>query len=373
MNKLAYRWTTPYLDEKGHKTLNETILSGQWSYGTIAKTVERKLSVMLESSSVVLTNSGTSALWIVLSKIRNPEKKQAIIIPVFGYSAAASIAISLGYEIYLADSCEDAPVIDPASISRLMDEKVAIIVGINYFGYSVDWDEVKKVSKGVTLIEDSAGSFGAAYEGKPCGTNADIAIMSFHTSKAVAAGGEGGCIIAKDDLFIKEARIIAKNGHSVGYYDAESFGMNMLMTDIAACFLENSISLYPEQWKSRKELANKLKAIFNNAGYMVPDFNRSSKSRKQNYQVYSLLLENRDEITDIMRINGFEVRPCWPHLIGDQSVFVPFIEKTDSSVDNARLFADKILSFSINPKVCDDDMITRLAKVLKTIKMEGLK
>jgi dTDP-4-amino-4,6-dideoxygalactose transaminase len=147
MNRLVYRWTSPQLSDEGRSLLDMVINSGQWSYGPIARSVEREISTQLSVPHVLLTNSGTSALWILLSMARRKDKQQAVILPAFGYSAAANIAASLGYEIYAAESREDAPVIDPRSVEKLIDDNVAFIIGINYFGYSVDWDKIPALCK----------------------------------------------------------------------------------------------------------------------------------------------------------------------------------------------------------------------------------
>ncbi len=366
MNKLVYRWTSPRLSDEGRRLLDTVIDSAQWSYGPIARLVEREIATRLNVNHALLTNSGTSALWILLSMARQKDKQQAIIIPAFGYSAAANIATSLGYEIYVAESSQDAPVVDPQSVKRLIDDKVTFIIGINYFGYSVDWNEIPK-SDNYKIIEDAAGSFGAHFQDRPSGSNAELSIVSFHTSKAAAAGGEGGCILAQDARLINSAKAIGRNGHSNGYYYSEMSGMNMLMPDVAACFLKDTIKNFEKMNKKRCRLVEQLDGILEKASVNVVHFNHSSEGRAQNHQTYAMLVDNnRDLVVELMRLGGFEARPCWPFLITEQPATKSAITKVDGSLKNAKYFADRIINIPVNP-ISADGQIERFAKALPLI------
>lgn len=359
MKKLVYRWTTPQLSEDGRKLLDTVIASGQWSYGPIARLVEREIETRLKVNHVLVTNSGTSALWILLSMARLPDKQQAIIIPAFGYSAAANIAATLGYEIYAADSCKDAPVVDPKSVERLIDDKVVFVIGINYFGYSVEWGKMPK-GKGFKTIEDAAGSFGASYQDKPSGSNAELSILSFHTSKAAAAGGEGGCVIAQDEAIIRKAKAIGRNGHIGGYYYSEMAGMNMLLTDVSACFLKDTIEHFSQLNPKRHQIIQTIDDALRAQNIDTPQFNHSGNGRIQNHQTYAALIENRDMAVELLRLNGIEARPCWPFLITEQPATQRAIKKIDGHLSNARLFASRIINIPVNPVSYDDGWIAKI-------------
>lgn len=371
MNDLVYRWTIPQLNDGGYDLLKSTIKSGQWSYGPIARQVEHELEKQVQVKHALLTNSGTSALWLLLS-LAKENKKQAVIIPAFGYSAAANVAAALGYEIYVADSCSDSPVVDPESVNRLLDDKVEYVIGINYFGYSVSWDEIPRNGT-YKIIEDAAGSFGAAYKDKPSGSYGDFAIMSFHTSKAASAGGEGGCVLSNDKDFILRAKAAGRSGHIKGYYYSEMRGMNMLMTDIAACFLKDSLHNFNKMNEKRSKVVKTLASELNKMKIEVPSFNLSSNGRTQNYQTCAILVKDRDLVVELLRLNGIESRPCWPFLINEQPATNFAVKKTDRELQNAKRFAQEIVNIPIHPDVTSRQ-IRRLVSVLaKLTEMELLK
>lgn len=360
---LIYRWADPDLSPRGGALLEKCLQSGQWSHGPIAMQAETEIACLTNSEAALLTNTGTSALWLLLKLIRTREP-QAIILPAFGYAAAANVAANLGFEIYVADTEEKAPVIDPASVSRLLDEKVTAVVGINYFGYSVEWDSMPQGT--FQLIEDAAGSFGASYNGRPAGSNANSGIFSFHTTKAVSAAGEGGCLIGRR-VAVESARVVARNGLDPNrYYFSLSTGLNMLMTDIGACFLLDAMRRSMELLAIREQIATHFAGILAGYGVNAPAFNASEPHRRQNYQVFTVLLRDRDLAIEIMRLNGIEARPCWPCLLTDQSVYKPWITKQDGNLRSARAYANHIVNIPINP-IRAHRLLGRLEQALKQI------
>lgn len=363
MNNLVYRWISPRLSESGFRLLKSTIESDQWSYGPIARLVEREIAIRLGINNVLLTNSGTSALWILLSLARQQGKEQAVIVPAFGYSAAANVAATLGYELYIADSSADTPVVDPKSVKRLIDDKVTFIIGINYFGYSVDWDSMP-ATEHVTSIEDAAGSFGARYKGQACGSSADLSIVSFHTSKAAAAGGEGGCVVTRREDVIQRARAAGRNGHIKGFYFSEMAGMNMLMPDISACFLRDSLEHLSETISMRQKVVETIDELVKAHGLETPRFNFSNNDRTQNFQAYATLIDNRDFAVDLLRLNGIEARPCWPFLVTEQPATRGSVKRVDGELANAKRFASRILNIPVNPMAPASSWTTKLDSIL---------
>lgn len=331
----------------------------------MAKQAEKELSRITETGGALLTNSGTSALWLLLRDLQQAGP-QAVILPAFGYPAAANAATNLGYEIYVADCQADAPVIDPLSVQRLLDEKVAAIVGINYFGHSVDWNAIPR-SQDYHVIEDAAGSFGATYRGKHAGANGQSGVFSFHTTKAVAAGGEGGCLLSDSDT-VQRATIAARNGlDPVRYYFATTTGLNLLMSDVAACFLVDSMTSAHTLGVQRRQAAALLQEAALEVGIQAPSFNLDDPDRLQNHIVYTVLVDDRDHVVDVMRLNGVEVRPCWPHLLTDHPAFAESITRVDGQLNSARYFADRVVNISVEPSL-DVVLFERLQKVFKSLR-----
>ena len=75
---------------------------------------------------------------------------------------------------------------------------------------------------------------------------------------------------------------------------------------------------------------------------------------------------DRDLAVELMRMGGFEVRPCWPFLITEQPATQGAVTKTDGSLKHARYFANHIINIPINP-ACVEGQLDRLEKALPLI------
>lgn len=360
MRSTAYRWSPAVENPPG---LGDVLASGQLSHGPIAREMERYLARRHGVAKVVLTNSGTAALSTLLLRLRQSTSKRTIILPAFGYVAAANVAASLGFDLYIADSEEDSPVLCPRSVARLLDESVAAIVGINYFGWSVAWDQID-YPPSTKLVEDAAGSFGAEYRGIPSGGNADYGIMSFHVSKGVSSGGEGGALLIRDDEMSNDFTAVAKHGMRTGYYSSELIGSNMLMTDLSALFLRHSIDTYSRNFTLRFEAKLALDNICAEFGLSAHHVNNSASGRQQNHQAYVVMERNRDQLLEYLRLGGVEARPCWPRLLTEQSALAPFIKVVDHDAVRAQMFARNILNLPLHPQV-EQEHLGTLRRVLQ--------
>jgi len=344
--------------------LNRSVLvGGQWAYGPYSKSLERLLAEDLGCEDVVLSNSGTSALVGVLLSLRERRsEKRAVIVPAFGYVAAAHAATLLGFDLYVADILPGVPVIDPRSAARLMDSNVAAVVGIDYFGYSVDWDEMPRTD-GVLLIEDAAGAYGAQYRGRALGTAADVGIFSFHISKGLWAMGEGGAVASNDHALVESVRASLKHGQRAGYYRSEALGINALMTDGAAFFLHNSLSGFESNMAVRASVKLQLDSVCNKFGISTSPSNEATGGRIQNFQSYLVLEDDRDFLLEVLRIGGIEARPCWPLTLVEQPSLLGTVKKVDGAASESRELARRVLNLPIHPDV-DSGHINVLCEAL---------
>lgn len=348
---MLLRWSDQRSSDLISSHVSHVVTSGQWSYGPVCREAERYLACFHDIPGAVVTNSGTSGLWALLARLRKPDRyDQAVIIPAFGYVAAGNVAASLGFRIYVADSEPSLPVVSTESVSRLMDRHVVAVVGINYFGCAVDWSRMPR-EEGVFLIEDAAGSFGARYCGSPLGTQADAGIISFHTSKGVASGGEGGCILSRDTDVLSDVLSIAKHGRDGGFYDSAMLGLNLLMTDLSAEYLIDSLCAFEENLKARRAVKTHIDDICEKYMLKSSPSNSDEGTREQNHQCYLVLEPDREYLIRLLRTGGIEAMPCWPTTLLDHAHLRTSISRMDGDAPNAQRFARLALNLPIHPNI----------------------
>jgi len=209
---------------------------------------------------------------------------------------------------------------------------------------------------GVLLVEDAAGSYGAQYQGTPLGASADASIMSFHTSKGVSSGGEGGCVLTNDAALASDVLQIAKHGQSAGYYDSSLVGTNSLMTDLSAHYLLESMNSFESNRKLRERVKTQFDRVCEEFDVLKSPSNTGSATRNQNYQAFLVLEPDRDFLLRVLRLGSVEARPCWPRTILQQRALSPSIKRVDHDAANSTRLASLALNFPLHPGVSEQNI-----------------
>src|SRR2546422_677186 len=75
------------------------------------------------------------------------------------------------------------------------------VIPVHLFGQCADMRAIKEVADryAVRVVEDAAQSFGAEYQGTPCGGLGDLGCFSFYPSKNLGTFGDAGMVTTNDD------------------------------------------------------------------------------------------------------------------------------------------------------------------------------
>ncbi len=161
-----------------------------------AVAVAATLRTMYDAESVLLTDSGTSALAIALRLAVTRHGGGRCLLPGFGcYDlVTAALAADVPVALYDIDPETLAPRLE--SIAALATGDCAAIVIVHHYGVTTALDEVRTLAarSGAAVIEDVAQAAGAYWAGRRAGAGADAAILSFGRGKGVT-GGQGGALL----------------------------------------------------------------------------------------------------------------------------------------------------------------------------------
>lgn len=161
-----------------------------------------------EASSVVLTDSGTSALVLAL-RLAVP-RGGVVAFPAFACVDLVSAAQVAGVRVRLYD-------IDPATLSpdldsldRTLARGVDAIVVAHLYGYAADVPGVQSraAARGVPVIEDAAQGAGGMLGAHRLGTFGDLRVLSFGRGKGLCAGG-GGALLASPGQWASRVDAVA--------------------------------------------------------------------------------------------------------------------------------------------------------------------
>ena len=250
-------WASPKLFDLEKKLVLDALKSNWISGGYYIGKLENSLKKYLQTKYAYVVSNGTSALhlaFLACGLKRNDE----ILIPAFGYLAAANIAALMGLRIKFVDVDKVTFCMDLASLKKKISRNTKAVVTINTYG---NMYELKKISnflkqKKIIFIEDSAESFGSKLNSKHSGTFGDIGTFSFHATKNLTTG-EGGLVITNNKKIAKKINLYRSHGVLKKRYFHLVHGHNFRLTNFQAALGFAQLSKISYIIKKRKKIYEK--------------------------------------------------------------------------------------------------------------------
>ena len=186
------------------------VLKTSTQLGKHVASFEDKVSRLFSKKYSVMTNSGSSAMFLIMDKLNFP-KGSEIITPILTYSTTVTAIIKNGLIPSFVDVNLNTLCIEVDKIEKSITKKTKAILAINLMGSIADWVKIKKIAKkfNLAVIEDSADTIGATINNKSTGYYTDASMTSFYGSHVINGAGNGGIAsVNSKELFtrIKVAR-----------------------------------------------------------------------------------------------------------------------------------------------------------------------
>lgn len=268
----------PYLTGKEAHYMYQAVFTGKLSgNGVFTKKCQKFFEDKYGFKKCILTTSCTDALEMA-AILCDVQPGDEVIVPSYTFVSSALAFVRQGAKIVFADSCENNPNIDAEKIEALITPKTKVIVPVHYAGVACDMDKIMDIANrhNLLVVEDAAQAIDSYYKGKPLGGIGHFGCFSFHETKNVTAGGEGGVLMVNDERFIRRAEIIWEKGTNraeffrgeVNKYGWVDTGSSFLPAEINSAFLWAQLesldeiqrkrkSLWEEYYKNLKPLADK--------------------------------------------------------------------------------------------------------------------
>ncbi len=194
----------------------EAVFSSQkFIMGPQVAAFERAAEEACGVAHAVGSSSGTDALWLALEGVR-VGPGDAVITTAFSFFATVSSILRAGARPILADIDPDTFNLDPAETEACLaaTPSVRAIMPVHLYGQVVDWDrfELLRQEFGVSLVEDAAQAFGAAWDGRKAGSLGDAAAFSFYPTKNLSASGDAWMVTTGSDAIAKSMGLMHVHG-----------------------------------------------------------------------------------------------------------------------------------------------------------------
>lgn len=209
--------------EQALKNIAEVLESGYVGQGKWCARFEDELQAILGSKRVLYVNSGTSALQLAYHLAGVGPGTEVISTPITCLATNAAI-VALGARIVWADVDKDIGNIDPEDVLRQVTHRTRAIVGVDWGGRVCNFAMLRKLTRGITLIEDAAHAFHPSGEyARSPSEHGDFICYSFQAIKLLNTA-DGGALVCPSDATLERARLL------------RWFGLDRTRSDAMRCY-----------------------------------------------------------------------------------------------------------------------------------------
>lgn len=175
-------------------------------------TLEREFAARLGRRYALGTASGTAALTCALGAL-DVGPGDEVLLPGYLWVSCIGAIVRLGAIPRLVD-IDDTFCMSPSDLRSKISPQSKAVLLIHMSGAPGDVEGVLRVARdaGLPVVEDCAQANGSRYNGKPVGSEGDLAIFSFQLNKNMTSG-EGGLVVCNDEDLYKRCFAI----HDMGY------------------------------------------------------------------------------------------------------------------------------------------------------------
>lgn len=372
----------PFLTGKEAHYMYQAVYTGKLSgNGVFTKKCQKFFEEKYGFKKAIMTTSGTDALEMaaILCDVKPGEE---VIVPSYTFVSSALAFVRQGARIIFADSCEHNPNIDPEKLESLITEKTKVIVPVHYAGVACDMDMIMEIASrhNILVVEDAAQAIDSYYKGRPLGSIGHLGCFSFHETKNVTAGGEGGLLVVNDERFIRRAEIIWEKGTNraeffrgmVNKYGWVDTGSSFLPSEINSAFLYAQLESLDEIQAKRKQLWQQyydgLKPLAEKGYFEMPDMPVYATNNAHIFYMVCRNLEERTKLIAYLRENN--VLAVFHYLSLHLSEYYRENHKGDiPELPNCDRFADCLVRLPMYYELTEDDA----EKVIATVKEFYLK
>ncbi|MEQ8264316.1 dTDP-4-amino-4,6-dideoxygalactose transaminase [Pseudohaliea sp.] len=227
--------------------IQRALASGRMSGdGYFSRECERWLEQQTGACKAMMVPSCTAALEMAALLV-DIGPGDEVIMPSFTFVSTANAFALRGATIVFVDIRPDTLNIDETLIQPAFTERTRAIVPVHYAGVGCAMREIQEIADetGVPVLEDAAQGLLASVDSQPLGAIGDLGCVSFHETKNLTAGGEGGALLLNNESMIRRAEIIRDKGTDrsqffrgeVDKYSWRDLGSSYLMSELQAAYL----------------------------------------------------------------------------------------------------------------------------------------
>ncbi len=374
MEKKKIFLSSPHMSDEGYeqKYIKEAF-DTNWvaPLGENVNQFEKEIANYVGSKYAAALSAGTAAIHMAF-KALDVKKDDIVFCPSLTFSATANPIIYQNATPVFIDSEKETWNMDPKALEKAFEKypnPKAVIV-VHLYGIPAKIKEIKEIcdKHNTPLVEDSAESLGATYEGKQTGTFGKYGVYSFNGNKIITTSG-GGMLVSDDEERIAKVRFWStQSREKARHYEHKEIGYNYRMSNIVAGIGRGQLKVLDDRIAKKTEIFNTYKEAFKDIPQI--EMHPALENTKPNYWLSVITIDENAsvkpiQIMEALEKENIETRPVWKpmHM---QPIFesYDYIQVEEKSVSED-LF-NRGVCLPSDTKMTKEDM-DRIIKVIKEL------
>jgi len=348
-----------YFGKIEKKYINKVIKSNRLSYGPMTQKFENQFANEHDCKFGIFCNSGTSALHIAISTLKEIYKWQdgeEIIVPATTFIATSNVVLHNNLRPVFVDVDRFTYNINPSLIEEKITSKTRGIIPVHLFGLPADMEQILKIANryNLAIVEDSCETMFASYKGRRVGSFGVIGCFSTYIAHFLVTG-IGGICTTNDKQMAIILRSFMNHGRDSIYLSIDDdnkkgkqlfrvverrFKFIRIGHSFRATELEAAIGLAQIEQKEKIISKRRANARYLTAGLkdlenflqlpIIPD------DRDHNFMMYPIVTKkgNKKKLVRFLEENLIETRDMMPLL--NQPVYVKLFGNLEKQYPVAR-------------------------------------
>jgi len=340
---------------------------GRYINGPALHQFEAELAQYSGVNHALGCSSGTDALVIPLMAIQemrgfNGDKKMAVFVPAFTYTASAEVIALVGAQPVFVDVDEKTFNMCPksleAQIERVKAEghyEPAVVMAVDLFGQPADYNALNPVAEkhNLLMLCDSAQGLGGELDGKRVGSLGYVSGTSFFPAKPLGCYGDGGAIFTDNDELATVMKSIRTHGTGSHKYEVLRIGMNGRLDTLQAAILSVKLAAFEGEIAARNKLADHYNAEL---GKIVETPFVMSNARSS-WAQYVLKTDRRNDLQAFLKGKGIPTMVYYPSPMHFQIAYKQFGEGPGSMPVSEGL-CSQVMALPMHPYMDDATSVT---------------
>lgn len=298
----------PLVDDGIKDAMWAAIASRHYILGAECREFETALARSLGVRHVVLTSSGTAALWLIFRSL-GVKAADEVLVPAHTAFPTIEALVFAGATPVFVD-VDDAYGLDVADAAAKVTSRTIGMVPVHLYGQPADLDVIGELASrcGIWSVEDCCQAIGARWRGRAVGSFSRASAFSFYPSKNLTVFGDGGAVATDDDMVAEQCRRLRDHGRRGKDVHVE-IGFNLRFNELNAAAGRVALHRLEAMNDRRRTLAARYRAGLTRVPVGLP---HERPAGRHVYHLFVIRTPERDALRAFLADRGIETGIHYP-------------------------------------------------------------